>query len=119
MTLAEFEEQVFAVALRSSICDIPAVRRLTATSISLRVGIISGGFIDAFFNEKTDTTAFAFVRNDRRINGVDNAGGCHVHPFSDPARHHPLGGPVSFGEFVDEIERFMSHRIISLKDDPR
>jgi len=72
VTLAEFEQQIFAVALQSSICDIPAVRRLTSTAISLRVGIVSGGFVDAFFNEKTDTTAFAFARGGCRLFGVDN-----------------------------------------------
>jgi len=34
MTLAEFEQQVFAVAMASPVCGIPAVRRLTPTSIA-------------------------------------------------------------------------------------
>jgi hypothetical protein len=105
MTLAEFEQQIFAVAMRSSICGIPAVRRLTSTSISLHVSIASGGFIDAFYNEQTDTMAFAFIREGQRLFGVDNTGGWHVHPFSDPARHNPLAAPLSFAEFVDEIEQ--------------
>jgi hypothetical protein len=77
MTLAEFEQQIFAVALRSPICDIPAVRRLTSTSISLRVSIASGGFIHAFYNEQTDTMAFAVVREGQRVFGMDNTGGWH------------------------------------------
>ena len=104
MTLAEFEQQIFAVAIHSPICDIPAVRRLTSTSISLRVNIASGGFIDAFYNERTDTMAFAFIRAGQRLFGVDNTGGWHIHPFSDPDRHDPLAGPLLFAEFVDEIE---------------
>ena len=39
MTLSEFEQQVFAVAMASLICGIPAVRRLTATFISLRIDV--------------------------------------------------------------------------------
>ena len=35
--LHEFEQDVFAIALSSPICDIPAVRRLTPTSISIRI----------------------------------------------------------------------------------
>lgn len=105
MTLAEFERQIFAVAMRSAICDIPAVRRLTSTSISLRVSIASGGFIDAFYNEQTDTTAFAFIPESQRLYGADNTGGWHVHPFADPARHDPLAEPMSFAEFVDEVEQ--------------
>ena len=105
MTLVEFEQLVFATAMRSPICDIPAVRRLTSTSITLRISIVSGGFIEAFHNEQTDTTAFALIREGRRFFGADNTGGWHVHPFSDPTRHDPLAAPLSFTEFVDEIER--------------
>lgn len=105
MTLAEFEQHIFAVALESSICDIPNVRRLTSTSISLRVSISSGGFIDAFYNERTGTVALAFIREGQRVFGVDNTGGWHIHPFSDPARHDSLSTPMSFAEFVAEIEQ--------------
>jgi hypothetical protein len=105
MTLAEFEQQVFAVALGSPICDIPAVRRLTSTSISLRVSISSGGFVDAFYNEQTGTMALALILEGQRVFGVDNTGGWHIHPFSDPARHDPLADPMSFAEFVAEVER--------------
>jgi len=45
MTLAEFERQVFAVATASPICGIPVVRRLTPTSINLRLDVTTGGFI--------------------------------------------------------------------------
>jgi hypothetical protein len=91
--------------MSSSICDIPAVRHLSSTSISLRVNISSGGFVDAFFNEQTGTIALALIREDQRVFGVDNTGGWHIHPFSDPARHEPLAGPISFADFVAEIEQ--------------
>ncbi len=66
MTLVEFERQVFAVAMASPICDIPVVRRLTPTAINIRVNVTTGGFIDAFYNEQTGTTAFALIRQGRR-----------------------------------------------------
>jgi hypothetical protein len=65
MTLLEFEHGVFAAALSSPICDIPAVRRVTPTSISMRIYVAGGGFIDAFYNEQTGTTAFASIRQGR------------------------------------------------------
>ena len=61
MTLADFEQLVFAIAAASPICDIPATRHLTAPSIHLRVGVTTGGFIDAFYNEQPGTTAFALI----------------------------------------------------------
>ena len=66
MTLAEFEQQVFATALASPVCGIPVVRRLTPTSINLRIDVTTGGFIDAFYNEQTGTTAFALIHQGRR-----------------------------------------------------
>jgi hypothetical protein len=53
MSLVEFEQEVFVVALASPICDIPIVRRLGPSSINLRINMISGDFIDAFYNEQT------------------------------------------------------------------
>ena len=105
MTLAEFEQQVFAVAMASPICGIPIVRRLTPTSINLRISVSTGGFIDAFYNEQTGTTAYALIRQGQRAFGADNTGGWHIHPFDDPERHDPLPGEMSFAEFVAEIER--------------
>lgn len=105
MTLAEIERQVFSVALSSPICGVPAVRRLTPTSISLRVGISTGGFIDVFYNEQSGTTAFALIREGSRVFGVDNTGGWHLHRFADPDSHTPLTDEMSFQDFVAEIER--------------
>ncbi len=75
MTLAEFQRNVFDVAMASPICGIPIVRRLTATSINLRVEVTTGGFMDVFYNEETHTTAFALILADRRVFGADNTGG--------------------------------------------
>jgi hypothetical protein len=105
MTLLEFERDAFAAALASPICDIPAVRRLTPTSISMRIHVTSGGFIDAFYNEQTGTMAFALIRHGQRAFGADNTGGWHVHPFVEPDRHDPLPDPMAFADFVAEIER--------------
>jgi hypothetical protein len=103
--LSEFEQQVFSVALASPICGVPAVRRLTATSIALRIDVITGGFVDAFYNEQTGTTAFALIRDGRRVFGADNTGGWHLHPYSNPDSHIPLAGAMAFKSFVIELER--------------
>ena len=104
MTLGEFEQRIFSVALDSPVCAVPATRRLTATSISLRVDILTGGFVDIFYNEQTGTMAFALIRDGRRVFGADNTGGWHMHPFADPGGHTPLPDAVSFADFVAKIE---------------
>jgi hypothetical protein len=104
MTLVEFQRQVYATAIASSICHVPALVRLTPTAIKLRIEVVTGGFIDVFYNEQTSTTAYALIRQERRIFGVDNTGGRHVHPFVDPLLHEPLPGSMSFEDFVKAIE---------------
>ncbi|GEM_PF-2424667 len=61
MKLAEFERQIADVATDSAICGIPVIRRLTSTAINIRLSVSTGGFIDAFHNEHTGTTAFTLI----------------------------------------------------------
>ena len=104
MTLGDFEQKVFSAAIASPICCVPVVRRLTATSIGLRIDILTGGFVDVFYNEQTGTTAYALIRQGRRVFGADSTGGWHVHPYADPDSHIPLPDALSFTDFVAEIE---------------
>lgn len=104
MTLAEFERLVFAVAVASPICGVPVLRRLSPTSINLRLDVTAGGFVDAFCNEQTGTIAFAWIRQGRRVFGADNTGGWHVHPVDAPQRHVLLRAAMSFAQFIAQIE---------------
>lgn len=103
MTLSEFERQVFEVSAGSAICGIPLIRRLTPTVINMRIDLTTGEFIDAFYNERTGTTAYALIREGRRVFGADNTGGWHVHPFDDSDRHEPLVDAMTFAGFVAEV----------------
>jgi hypothetical protein len=109
MTLTEFERQVYAVAATAPICGVPLLRRLTPTSVNLRLDIVTGDFIDVFFNEQTDTQAYAVIREGRRIFGADNTGGWHIRPWHRPTSHESLPEPMSFDAFVEAIERWLQN----------
>lgn len=109
MMLEEFERSVFRAANASALCDIPTIRRLTPASISIRVPLTLGGFVDAFFNEQTGTTAFALIQDDVRVFGADNTGDWHLHPFDNPERHQELSGEMAFAEFIAAIEKRYSN----------
>lgn len=104
MKVNDFVFEIFTVGRASPICGIPNVRRITPTSVNIRVPIQSGQFVDAFHNEVTGRTAFTLINNNQRIFGADNTGSWHIHPFDDPARHDPLSAPMTFAEFLHSIE---------------
>ena len=60
---------------------------------------------DVAYNEQAGTTAFALIRQGRRVFGADNPGGWHVHPLADPGQHVPLSSAMSFADFVAEVEQ--------------
>ncbi len=105
MTLEEFERTVFGIAQTSPICGVPFVRELLPASISIRIPITPGGFVDAFLNEQTGTTAFAFILDGKRIFGADNTGGWHLHPFENAEQHRQISRAMSFAEFIAVIEK--------------
>ena len=106
MTLIEFERDIYVIAADSPICNIPTIRRLTSTSINLRVNVTLGGFIDAFYNAYTGTIAFAWICHGQRAFGADNTGGWHIHPFEAPEDHRALSGLMTFAAFVEQLERY-------------
>lgn len=108
MNVNDFVYEIFITAQTSSICGIPVIRRLTPTSVNIRIPITGGLFVDTFHNESTGRTAFVLIKNNQRIFGTDNTGGWHLHPFDDPARHDPLNAPMTFAEFIQRIETYLS-----------
>lgn len=104
MTLQNFIHEIFAVSHASSICGVPVVKRITPTSVNLRIPIANFKFIEVFYNEQTRRTAFTLIENQQRIFGADNTGDWHIHPFHDPNAHEPLEEPLPFAEFVRLIE---------------
>jgi hypothetical protein len=105
VTLDAFEQNIFEVASRSPLCDEPSIVVAGEETIRIRIDLFTGGWIDVFYNQRTQTTAYVLIRNEKRIFGADNTGGWHIHPFDDPSRHDPLATPLSFADFISEIER--------------
>jgi len=105
VSISEFQHQIFKIAWSSSICDVPEVRRISPTSITIRVPItpVNFIFIEIFFNEQTDRVSFALIQEGQRIYGADNTGGWHIHPFDNPSNHKPIATAMSFQDFLNEI----------------
>ena len=57
-------------------------------TLSVRVFLSDGTFVNAFYNLVTGKVAFAWIRDRTRLYGKDNAKmGWHAHPFGSPKSH--------------------------------
>ena len=106
MSAEEFERQVISICSAS-----PAVRNITIVNLGLtwfsaRAYLIDGSFVEIFYNQKTGKTAFAQVRDDRRIFGADNKKGWHWHPREDPASHEQSASEITLEEFMRQLEKY-------------
>src|SRR3972149_3925800 len=104
MTLDEFEVQVISACAASPIVVGVAVIGSGITWLRLRAYLTDESFIEAFFNEATQKTAFAHIKDGIRIFGADNTGGWHWHPLDVPEEHIRTGEAVSYPEFLKQVE---------------
>ena len=107
VTVDDFQRQVFSDAYRSAICDSPVIELSTKRRIKIHIDLFVGGFVEAYYNQQTETVSYVLIRNGQRVFSADNTGGWHLHPFDDPSAHMPTtdGCAVLFAEFLDAIDR--------------
>lgn len=57
-----------------------------------RVILKKNRFLQVYFNEFTGTIAFALIKEDKRIWGIDfdNMKGWHLHPLENPETHYNI-----------------------------
>lgn len=89
----------------SPLVDHVDIQVIDADALSVRIHLRRGdAFINVFYNVTTNKTAFALVKGNQRIYGVDNAKmNWHTHPFHDPALHVACT-PVQFENFLAQVE---------------
>jgi hypothetical protein len=105
MSVDAFESQVISICSAS-----PVVRNIVSQNLGLdwfnvRAYLVDESFVEIFYNQKTGKTAFAQIRDGRRIVGADNKKGWHWHPREDPTQHVPSDHVITFDEFLKEIEK--------------
>ena len=62
-------------------------------------------FVEIYFNESTNTTAFALIKEQDRIWGIDRDAvrGWHEHPIQNPESHIDIQ-PVSITEIINSLK---------------
>jgi hypothetical protein len=105
LSVDEFEEKVISFCSESPVVHSVVNNSFGADWCSLRTYLVDESFVDVFYNQKTGKTAFAQIRDGRRIFGADSRKGWHWHPREDPSRHEPSDHEITFEEFLREVEK--------------
>ncbi len=99
--------KTFLTELLAALTDIDFVEDidLSAEGIVVSGRIILSGkmFLEVYYNEVTETIAFALIKDEKRIWGIDrdNIRDWHIHPLNDPEQHESVQSLTIF----DIIER--------------
>jgi hypothetical protein len=94
-SLAEYRLEAFQAL--DTFWFIQAVEEIdhTDVTLSLRLQIRAGLFVQVFVGEITGALNFALVDGDTRIFGLDfHRGRWHVHPFGEVTAHSPYDGAL-------------------------
>jgi hypothetical protein len=69
-------------------------------------------FVRFYFNQDTQTIAFALIKEKQRIWGIDrdNRRGWHVHPDHDPTSHFEIE-PLSVSEIVAQLRDVLIRKV--------
>ena len=106
MSAEEFERRVISICSASPAVRNIAIVKMGLTWLNARAYLIDDSFVEIFYNQKTGKTAFAQIREERRIFGADNKEGWHWHPRENPTSHKPSDSDITFEEFMSRVEEY-------------
>ena len=101
----EFERQARELCANSS--NVMRVILLTESidHTQLRIFLTDRTFVDVYYHHISGKTAYAQIRDNKRIFGADNTRGYwHWHPRKDISLHIRVDGEITFEEFMKELE---------------
>ena len=99
----ELAKQIIDICAESKIVENLRVEVYEDVVVKCRVFLVDSGFIDVYYNSETGRTAFALIKDNKRIFGADNTGEWHIHPFENP-KEHRKSDRVDFKWFLEEIK---------------
>ena len=104
--LYELREACYASAIVSHIEELLVDLDVLKVRVYLTINEL---FISVFYNVTTGKAAYALLKQNLRIYGIDNAKmGWHIHPFWAPDQHHAISNPVPFTAFLSAVEKHFS-----------
>jgi len=101
--------KTFLANLLSSLASIDFIKYLDLKTeghtLSGRIFLKDKMFLEVYYNELTETIAFALIKEEKRIWGIDKdkIRDWHIHPFDAP-QSHELIQPLSILEVVLKLK---------------
>jgi hypothetical protein len=108
VSVEDLEDLIISNCAKSSIVLNTSILVSKFTWLKIRASLTDGTFIDVSYNQVTEKTAYAQIRDEQRIFGADNKNGWHWHPYEDPQRHDFVDKEITFAEFLKQVEAYMA-----------
>ncbi len=100
----------FLRQLLEQLSRLPFVKNLDLNTevfvVKGRVFLDHNFFLQVYFNGRTETTAFALIKEEKRTWGIDfdSIRGWHLHPVENPDAHLVIE-PKTIAEIIDHLEK--------------
>ena len=104
--------KTFLTELLAALTDIDFVEDidLSAEGIVVSGRIILSGkmFLEVYYNEVTETIAFALIKDEKRIWGIDrdNIRDWHVHPLNNSEQHESIQ-PLTISDIIKRLKNVL------------
>jgi len=102
------DTRAFVEELLNALANLEEVKQVGLSTegptVSGRAYLHSKMFLSFYYNEETETMAFALIQGQNRIWGIDcdNIRGWHLHPAEDPD-HHVAIDPLSVSDIIQQL----------------
>lgn len=107
------DTKAFSSELLSALADANLFQQVSLSAegpiADGRAYISEDKFLNFYFNEETDTLAFALIDKEERIWGIDRDSlrGWHLHPLEDPDSHIGVE-PMTISEIIARLSDALS-----------
>lgn len=98
----EFSREAICLFSKYGFIKSIEIQLLDEPVAKIRADIDADTFIVVFYNAETSRYSYVLIKDNKRIFGIDNARGWHIHPFENPESHLETN-PVSLAEFLETL----------------
>ena len=93
------------------------IQEASSLRLKARIVLSQEAFVSLFYAPRTRRLDLSLIVSGRRTFGIDNLGGWHCHPTSNPAHHNPTNEP-SLSEIFSEMGKAFAEQHLERRGQP-